>query len=69
MSRDAAAEDKGDYASVIDKTLTRAFKVAATWKAIILIDEADIFLHERSMSDLPRSAVVAVFLHHLECVF
>ncbi|KIJ36812.1 hypothetical protein M422DRAFT_113825, partial [Sphaerobolus stellatus SS14] len=67
MTRDTyIADSGGDYASVIDATLSKALAVAASWNAIVLIDEADIFLHKRSISDLSRSAVVAVFLHHLE---
>ncbi|KIJ30964.1 hypothetical protein M422DRAFT_186501, partial [Sphaerobolus stellatus SS14] len=66
-TRDTYIDERGgDYASVIDATLSKALAVAACWNAIVLIDEADIFLHKRSIGDLSRSAVVAVFLHHLE---
>lgn len=42
------------------------FELATAWKAIILIDEADVFLEQRSLHDLERNAMVAVFLRHLE---
>ena len=44
------------------------FDIATTWKAIVLIDEADVFLEERTLAHLERNAMVAVFLRQLECV-
>lgn len=43
-----------------------SFDLATSWKAIVLIDEADVFLEQRSLHDLKRNAMVAVFLRHLE---
>lgn len=34
--------------------------------AVVLLDEADIFLEERTLSDLKRNALVSVFLRVLE---
>lgn len=42
------------------------FTIAARWGAVVLIDEADVYLEERSMHDLSRNAMVAVFLRQLE---
>ena len=36
--------------------------------AIVLIDEADVFLEERTLAHLERNAMVAVFLRQLEYV-
>ena len=33
---------------------------------ILLLDEADVFLHKRSMTDLMQNALVSVFLRQLE---
>jgi len=60
------AGDLGTHASVLDSSLTDIFSVAAAWKAIVLIDEADVFLEQRSLHDLSRNAMVAVFLRQLE---
>lgn len=60
------AGDLGTDASVLDARLQRVFELATSWKAIVLIDEADVFLEERSLHDLERNAMVAVFLRHLE---
>jgi len=58
--------DLGTRASEMDRELQRVFDVAASWGAIVLIDEADVFLEERSLHDLERNAIVAVFLRHVE---
>lgn len=60
------AGDLGTSASVLDDNLTRIFKISAGWGAVLLIDEADVFLEERSFHDLERNAMVAVFLRELE---
>ncbi|KAJ7092995.1 P-loop containing nucleoside triphosphate hydrolase protein [Mycena belliarum] len=58
--------DLGTRASDLDVALERVFDVATAWKAIVLIDEADVFLERRSLHDLERNAMVAVFLRHVE---
>ena len=60
------AGDLGTDAFGLDAELTRIFGIAAKWGAVVLIDEADVFLEERSMSDLFRNSMVAVFLRQLE---
>ena len=49
----------------LEKVLVQALKRAERWNAILLIDEADVFLMERT-DDLERNAVVGVFLRVLE---
>ncbi|KAH9944905.1 P-loop containing nucleoside triphosphate hydrolase protein [Amylocystis lapponica] len=58
--------DLGTTASQLDEELEKVFDLATAWKAIILIDEADVFLERRSLHDLERNAMVAVFLRHVE---
>ncbi|KAF8186775.1 P-loop containing nucleoside triphosphate hydrolase protein, partial [Pholiota molesta] len=58
--------DLGTNAGALDMALERIFNVATAWKAIVLIDEADVFLERRSLHDLERNAMVAVFLRHVE---
>ncbi|KAK0481171.1 P-loop containing nucleoside triphosphate hydrolase protein [Armillaria luteobubalina] len=60
------AGDLGTDANSLDMALERVFEVATTWKAIVLIDEADVYLEQRSLHDLVRNAMVAVFLRHVE---
>lgn len=47
--------------------LSRILDVAASWKAILLIDEADVFLEKRSIAhDITRNGLVSIFLRLLE---
>lgn len=62
------AGDLGITASDLDKNLMQIFRIASSWGAIVLIDEADVFMEQRSVHDLQRNAIVAVFLRHLEYV-
>lgn len=56
----------GISSSDLDQQLTRIMDMTATWRAVLLIDEADIFLERRSLHDLHRNAMVSVFLRVLE---
>jgi len=49
----------------IEDNLNRIFIRAGRWNAILLFDEADIFLHRRG-EDLERNAIVGVFLRMLD---
>jgi len=49
--------------------LREFFRLATTWKAVVLIDEADVFLEHRKSgtgAQAEKNALVAVFLKHLE---
>jgi len=50
----------------LDSSLDEIFDIAHAWNAVVLIDEADVFLEERSVHDIHRNALVAVFLRQLE---
>ncbi|KAJ7101290.1 P-loop containing nucleoside triphosphate hydrolase protein [Mycena belliarum] len=58
--------DLGTSASELEEELTRSLDLAHTWKAVLLIDEADVFLEKRSLTDVHRNALVSVFLRLLE---
>ncbi|KAI0089637.1 P-loop containing nucleoside triphosphate hydrolase protein [Irpex rosettiformis] len=60
------AADLGTNASKIDTSLATILKISAAWGAVVLIDEADVFLEERALHHIERNAMVAVFLRHLE---
>ncbi|KAI0356819.1 P-loop containing nucleoside triphosphate hydrolase protein [Trametes cingulata] len=60
------AADLGTSADTLDHNLTAILKVSAIWGAVVLIDEADVFLEERTLAHLERNAMVAVFLRQLE---
>ncbi|KAI0437534.1 hypothetical protein F4803DRAFT_570718 [Xylaria telfairii] len=58
--------DIGINSDTIEENLVRWFKLAERWGVIMLIDEADIYLEERKVSDLHRNILVASFLRALE---
>ncbi|KAF5368050.1 hypothetical protein D9758_004441 [Tetrapyrgos nigripes] len=60
------AGDLGTDPARMDMVLEKIFDLATAWKAIVLIDEADVFMEQRSLHDLERNAMVAVFLRHVE---
>jgi hypothetical protein len=43
----------------VESTLTTALKLATRWGAIVLIDEADVFLEQRTIHDLTRNSLVS----------
>lgn len=50
----------------VEENLDRALMLAVAWNAILLIDEADVFLEQRSIQDLQRNCLVSLFLRTLE---
>ncbi|RIA96186.1 P-loop containing nucleoside triphosphate hydrolase protein [Glomus cerebriforme] len=56
----------GTSAVDLERKLSEILEVASIWNAVILIDEADIFLERRSEHDIHRNALVSVFLRLLE---
>ncbi|KAH7045281.1 P-loop containing nucleoside triphosphate hydrolase protein [Macrophomina phaseolina] len=58
--------DIGTDPEKVEKRLQRWFKIAASWGAIMLIDEADIYMEHRQVQDLARNNLVAGFLRALE---
>jgi hypothetical protein len=56
----------GTDASELEERLARILDVATVWKAVLLLDEADVFLEARSLHDVNRNALVSTFLRLLE---
>lgn len=50
----------------VEAALDRALELCRLWNAMLLLDEADVFLSARSDTDLARNELVAVFLTKLE---
>lgn len=53
------SSDIGVSPDVIESRLTRQFKRARRWGAVLVIDEADVFMERRSVADLTRNSLVA----------
>lgn len=55
----------GLEADALEKALLRVFSRAQRWNAILLLDEADVYVTERG-TDMEQNAIVGVFLRVLE---
>lgn len=51
--------DLGDTPEALEKNLLRFFKDAHDWDAVVLLDEADVYLTERTADDLHRNSIVS----------
>ena len=60
------AEDLGINASLLGANLKKCFEMAIDWEAVILLDEADVFMAERNPNDIARNELVSIFLRELE---
>lgn len=50
----------------VEHSLKNVFRLAHLWDCVLLLDEADVFLSQRSKLDMKRNALVSVFLRVLE---
>jgi SpoVK/Ycf46/Vps4 family AAA+-type ATPase len=53
-------------AEELEAQLTCIFPAASDWKAVLLLDEADVYLQQRDSLQLERNRLVATFLRTLE---
>jgi len=67
------AGDLGITAAEVEKSLGSVLELCQTWDALVLLDEADIFLEARNSTEIQRNALVCVMLRLLEyysgCLF
>ncbi|KAI0913045.1 P-loop containing nucleoside triphosphate hydrolase protein [Ustulina deusta] len=68
ISTSMASLDTERMSFVFERNLRRLLQYATLWKAIVLLDEADVFLEmrEEKAGNAQRNALVAVFLRELE---
>ncbi|KAL9604333.1 MAG: hypothetical protein Q9219_000521 [cf. Caloplaca sp. 3 TL-2023] len=58
--------DMGATPAEVENYLAAVMYLGTTWDCVLLLDEADVFLEERSVSDFVRNSLVSVFLRILE---
>jgi AAA+ superfamily predicted ATPase len=58
--------DIGTAETRVERELIKWFALAEAWNAILLVDEADIFLERRQNRDLARNGLVSAFLRRME---
>lgn len=58
--------DIGTQPQEVEKYLESVLYLGKMWDCVVLLDEADVFLEQRTLTDLERNALVSVFLRVLE---
>ncbi|KAH8687929.1 hypothetical protein BGZ60DRAFT_440107 [Tricladium varicosporioides] len=58
--------DIGTDEVTVEDSLSKWFKLAEIWGAVMLIDEADVYLERREVNELTRNGLVSVFLRAME---
>ncbi|ETN37302.1 uncharacterized protein HMPREF1541_08293 [Cyphellophora europaea CBS 101466] len=61
-----SAGELGTSAGGMENELDRVLELSTRWNAVLLLDEADVFLERRTDSDIRRNSIVSVFLRKLE---
>jgi hypothetical protein len=61
-----SAGDLGSHSEDVEDRLVSVLEKCTRWNAILLLDEADIFLEERSLHEVERNKLVSIFLRVLE---
>lgn len=61
-----SAGDLGIQPAEVEAALERALELCRMWNAMLLLDEADVFLGERTNESLARNELVSIFLTKLE---
>ncbi|KAH9987836.1 hypothetical protein F4779DRAFT_611294 [Xylariaceae sp. FL0662B] len=61
-----SAGDLGTQPSEVENALERALDLCRMWNAMLLLDEADVFLGSRTSESLARNELVSIFLRMLE---
>lgn len=61
-----SAGELGTNPRELEAELTKILDIAHAWGAVLLLDEADVFLEKRTVQDIHRNALVSIFLRLLE---
>lgn len=61
-----SAGELGTDPRSLESELQKILDIAHAWGALLLLDEADVFLEKRTIQDIHRNALVSIFLRMLE---
>lgn len=53
------AGDLGLNPEDVQERLSKCFQIVTSWNAVLLLDEADVFMQERNVHDLLRNELVS----------
>lgn len=54
-----SAGDLGTHPALVQQKLSAAFQLARNWSAVLLLDEADVFMEKRSINNMERNQLVS----------
>lgn len=57
-----SAGELGDSAPAVEDRLDEVLELTERWDAVLLFDECDVFIQERSSNNMRHNEIVAVFL-------
>lgn len=66
MRLKVSAGELGTEQKKLEDCLKRLFQLARNWNAVLLLDEADVYLEKRATENVARNALVSAFLRELE---
>lgn len=61
-----SAGELGTDSRYLETELQKILDICHAWGAILLLDEADVFLEKRNLHEISRNALVGIFLRQLE---
>jgi len=61
-----SAGELGTTPESVESRLKRVLELAQMWDAVLLLDEAEVFLQQRDVTNVKRNALVSIFLRQLE---
>ena len=61
-----SASELGGQPTEVEHNLRNVLEICKSWDAILLIDEAEVYLEARSIGNIERNAMVSAFLRVLE---
>ncbi|KLO11230.1 P-loop containing nucleoside triphosphate hydrolase protein [Schizopora paradoxa] len=61
-----SAGELGTTPEDVDYRLKKVLELAQMWDAVLLLDEAEVFLQQRDITNVMRNALVSIFLRQLE---
>lgn len=61
-----SAGELGTDSRYLETELQKILDICHAWGAILLLDEADVFLEKRNLHEISRNALVSIFLRQLE---
>jgi len=61
-----SAGELGTTPESVESRLNGVLELAQMWDAVLLLDEAEVFLQQRDVTNVKRNALVSIFLRQLE---